>query len=415
MKENSYLYTEKQVEEAVKSRWQSLIAASAFIALFPGFFLYHTVLGFGIIPPVLGGFFGPVAVAVFPLILLIFFWNIGRYKKNWSRIEVAFLALMGYSTIIALVNFADGRSAFGNTEMLTWSISGVLFNLVAYLLARTIPIESKGFRKIIYFSLIGMFLIALLNVGESGIFYIKEQSANEDAVATYQGFARSIAVVAMLTISMVRRKLLFLFSAFLGVVALFLSGARTELVCFIISAAIILLTRFNFMKSALASALLIALAFVIVGLLSASSYEKFVANNRNLELLDLSNSTSAEARLELGGDALRTIAENPIFGDYASYLSSGGVGSYAHNLLSAWVNLGVVGFFLYVAIFFGVLTRLFGTRNRLKSENVSWGVATAVFAFTFVAMLFGKEYTFMLFGLMIGFYGRAFSIIRAKR
>jgi hypothetical protein len=70
------------------------------------------------------------------------------------------------------------------------------------------------------------------------------------------------------------------------------------------------------------------------------------ADNRILELLDLSQSTSANKRHHLTVYAMQTIAAHPILGDYASYKP----GYYSHNVLSAWVDLGLFGFVYLLAI-----------------------------------------------------------------
>ena len=71
-----------------------------------------------------------------------------------------------------------------------------------------------------------------------------------------------------------------------------------------------------------------------------------IPDNRILELLDLSHSTSANKRHHLTMHAVQTIKAHPFLGDYASYAP----GYYSHNILSAWVDLGLFGFIYLNAI-----------------------------------------------------------------
>ena len=47
---------------------------------------------------------------------------------------------------------------------------------------------------------------------------------------------------------------------------------------------------------------------------------------------------------------LSLIADNPLVGAYGMYVHLNGGGSYPHNLLSAWVNLGILGFAFYLIL-----------------------------------------------------------------
>lgn len=392
-------------------KWQ-VATATLFLALFPGFFFYHTLLGMGYISPVLGGFFGPVSVIAFPVMIYIYINNILKYKSKLSAIDIVFLLLMAFSVIVSVVNFADGRLALGDTKMLIWSLFGVLFNFIMYILSRSVPIDSTKFRKCIYFSLFGMFLIAVLNVGDTGTFYLQEDSPYKEVVATYQGFARSIAVIALVAIALVDGLLIFAISVFIGVLTLFFNGARTELVCFIFSTIILAFTRYGILKILFLSAgFMLSITLAVYGL-SAEKYEKFVGNNRNLQLFDLDNATSAQERNYLHEFAIRTIWENPILGDYASYLNIEGtsdIGSVAHNILSAWVNLGILGFIGYISITLLIVFSIIKNWKKVRAGDIEWNLVVAFSSFSIVAMIFGKDYTYMIFGLAVGFCARAIS------
>jgi hypothetical protein len=69
--------------------------------------------------------------------------------------------------------------------------------------------------------------------------------------------------------------------------------------------------------------------------------------SRQLEILDLSQSSSWNAREYMLVYAQQQINQSPILGVYGGHLYFG-EGAYAHNALSAWVSLGFPGFVLYM-------------------------------------------------------------------
>jgi hypothetical protein len=99
-------------------------------------------------------------------------------------------------------------------------------------------------------------------------------------------------------------------------------------------------------------------------------------------------------------DARQTISASPIFGDYASYTP----GHYAHNILSAWVDLGLFGFvyllamLIWPAISMGI-TGLFSTRN--SGEFV---LGFALVSVTILLLFKSHYFTDMLIGAVLGAY-----------
>jgi len=130
--------------------------------------------------------------------------------------------------------------------------------------------------------------------------------------------------------------------------------------------------------------------------------------NRFFELFAPEASSSATARSELTANALTTIYANPIFGEYGSYAYSTGygIGDYSHNLLSAWVDLGIIGFFFYVLLFF-VAGRIVLKALKNTALNVNFiSLAMGYLGFTVLLMLFAKDYKYMTFGLAMGFLAK---------
>src|SRR5262245_47381908 len=81
----------------------------AFLALFPGFFFYHSAAGLGLIELVLGGYRSIVAAA-FALPLLYFYVKLFPvlYAKH---VDAAFFGFVGYLLVVVGLNFGIGANS----------------------------------------------------------------------------------------------------------------------------------------------------------------------------------------------------------------------------------------------------------------------------------------------------------------
>jgi hypothetical protein len=77
---------------------------------------------------------------------------------------------------------------------------------------------------------------------------------------------------------------------------------------------------------------------------------ELLGNNRFLELLDLANSDSVQARLSLTKENILSIDDRIILGDIQQQLENSQKASYPHNLLSAWTIFGFLGFVAYISL-----------------------------------------------------------------
>src|SRR5213076_3205207 len=89
---------------------EQLLLNSAFFALFPGFFFYHTLLGTGTTGAFLGGYFSPVSlVFVIPLIAIAF-QRCRQIPRFISNIAIHYAVFLGYFLIIIVCNSIAGAS-----------------------------------------------------------------------------------------------------------------------------------------------------------------------------------------------------------------------------------------------------------------------------------------------------------------
>lgn len=375
-----------------------------FWLLFPGFFLYQAALGYQLVPQIPGGYFGLTSVVGFPFLLLVYLSRAERHVQAYTLSDSVFAALVVLIVITALVNYAAGWN--DSTELLVWSLSGLLFNLTGYLVAQTVDLGGGVFRKVLNGSLAVMIAIVFFGASQ-GSFDLSSNSGPTEGLATYQSLARSLVVVGLVAFA-INEKGALKTALFVGtLVALFLNGARTELIMYVLAIAVYTLFVSASSPTRLLLWLIAALGGGIAGLTYLQSIMADLPHSRMDELFDIWNSSSGLERQYYSNLAFEQIARSPVFGDYGGYLSYGGVGSYAHNLLSAWVNLGIVGFFLYIIALSAISYGSFRFVMNNKQAGVEWTLA-ALFAFSVtLALIASKDYSYMLFGLALGFYSRA--------
>lgn len=371
------------------------LANTAFLLLFPGFFFYHFAIARGFIPPVLGGYFGIIALLVFlPLIFTYF----NFLPSNYNGVVLIFFLIVIYTLAVVVYNYFANQPNGYAYDMAFWSISGVLFNAVAFLIAAQINLQK--ILKINIATLILMVFIVVLNVSEYGIFYVKQDAVDGTGVATYQGFARSIVFVSLIVTAAFIKNFKILFFIFLiSTTALLLNGARTEFAVYIASSLIsMILYGLKSLKG-----ILVLIASMLVLFLVVNYLTDLYPQSRMLQLFALQESSSFNSRYDLNSYGLSLIADSPLMGAYGMYVFLDGIGSYPHNLLSAWVNLGIFGFTLYVIIFY-IFTKSMILAFKKNSANFSFRVFLIFFIFTITSLIISKDYSYMAFGFLVGLY-----------
>lgn len=382
------------------------LSVFSFILLFPGFFFYHFLIGKGFINPFLGGYFGVIAVVLLlPLAVL----NIKQPVKNLDLALLSYFLIIFLIFLVSFTQYSLGNPSGFFEEMFYWSLSGLLFNVVSFFIACRIDIKLVA--KIGFLLILIMSVVVFTNIGEYGIFYVKKEAAeHSEFVATYQGFARSIVVPLLISCAFYYQKSKKFYVLFLlGSMALFLNGARTEFTIFLLSFFFIFLiySVTNFKNAIRLIALVCFLFLLIINTI------EFLPDSRMFQLINLVTSSSGQARLEQITFGLKIISDYPIFGNYGHYTVLGGIGKYPHNIISAWVNLGILGMILYLLLFFSLWkTAFFGI---IKYRNTyQFNVYIVFLVFVTAALITSKTYSYMLLGLLVGFYVQYKSFLRKR-
>jgi hypothetical protein len=375
---------------------QKNLATFSFLLLFPGYFFYHYAIGRDYIPPVLGGYFGIVSVF---LLVPLAMANLKLVIKNFDLPVLIFFAIMLLTLVVAVMQYVLGNPKFLTEEMLAWSISGFIFNLVCFFVAARLSIKEVA--KYGYWLIPLMATIVLLNIGDRGFFYLKAEVGEFSSIVSgYQGFGRSIVTLLLLVCGFYYKRRYRLYPLIIiGIVGLFFNGARTEFILFIL--VLVVVKLFYSIRS---PRNFLSLFFLMgISVLFMVNFAELFIDSRISGLLDLSSGTSASIRLIQISYAIEQTFQNPVLGNYGSYVELGGVGSYPHNLLSAWLNLGLVGLSLYVSLFIALwIIALKGFLD--KNNDEYFNVFLFFLVFVSAALIVSKDHSYMLVGLLVGFY-----------
>ena len=317
----------------------SFMAHLSLILLFPGFFIYQTLLGIGAISAVLGGYFTAVALALFLPILYSFAFAVKHNRNYASGFELYLSMFVVYYLLILCVNLLGGATRI----IVERYVQSIIFCFETYVIFRALDLSDKKLLKILTISLLLMSVITFyFSVG--GFFFLQDldEAKDPESLATYQGFARSYIYTYLVLIATARSSLFRYLLYIVGTSSMFINGARSEFSAVLFLIPIIELYRAKYKLCTAFAIAFFSLSFVA----SIGSIVDMLPDNRILQLLDLSHSTSAITRQHFTENAIRTISSNPFFGDFASYPD----GHYAHNALCAWVDFGLFGFLFFCGL-----------------------------------------------------------------
>ncbi len=366
-----------------------------FLLLFPGFFIYHTLLGLGIIRAFLGGYFSPIALLVTLPLIGISSLAIKRRRNFFVKLDLCFLLLIAYYALVLIANFAGGA----NVAIVKRYLFSLIFCVDVYIIFRMVDFSNRLFITMAAASLFAMSAITIY-FSIDGFFYLRslDEASNPESLATYQGFARSFIYTFLIVISVVKSTGARFLLYGLAASSLFLNGARSEFSAVLFVVPII---EFYYAKNKMYSVNLVFFLLVWLGA-NADSIVGMLPDNRILQLFDLSHSSSGVAREQLSKDAWRTITENPVFGDFGSYAD----GHYAHNILCAWVDFGMIGFLFLATLLAWSASQLFADGYFAKAKSPDFIVACCFVCISILWALTAKAVPDMSVGAALGAYAK---------
>ena len=302
---------------------------------------------------------------------------------------------------------ALGNLLFGANPAIAIPHLGIVSQFSAlFLLFRLVDSTQPVVRRVLAVSFGFMSAVTFLHASD-GAFKVLSEEVDPvviEPLADYQGYAFVYFVVALLLAASSRigaRLLVYLIAC----PALYLIEARSEFVGFLFGAAVIELL---YAPSRSAMALL---GFTGLFLFAISvTLPADLPESRVIGIVRYSEDQSAMERSELHRRALETIKRSPLMGEYGGYAP----GEYAHNMLSAWVDLGFVGF----AVFLGLLVSigvLLLARFRDRSRRVPYALALTFVAVELLLALAAKNFTYQLFPVAFALAARELAPIGRKK
>lgn len=379
-------------------RWWTRLGNAAFLLMMPGYFVYHSLVGRGWIPGFLGGYSTGIALVLLAPLSVAYARTVLQGGWRIPRVDAAFL---GFSAFLAAAVVAHlGLGA--NREIATPHL-GIAFQFVSLFLAvRMLDLESKGFRKALVVSYVGVTALVVWNASDQSLVAMTLELSFSDArIADYQGYAFVYLVLVIFVASGLRSGLARAASYLVAVPALFVNGARSEFIGLFLAILVIEYCRTT-RRTALASALVALLA---VGALGSgplrAQVEVLFPESRVAALVSVATDDSASERIRFLQNAWRTIGEHPLLGSFGSYP----VGEYAHNALSAWVDLGFVGFVYYVVLLLVPVVAL-ARRFRTEAGDPQFVLALASAVVLLGLSLVAKNFSYQLFPITLALFAR---------
>lgn len=365
----------------------------AILLLFPGFFFYHTLLGVGKISAFFGGYFSEMTVV---LILPMLFSYLNQIKKNpslLSKTDLYFAMFTAYFATIVTINYFGGA----HIAVIQNHLRVIAYYFVLFIAFKLADFDNALFKLLLTSSLVAMSVI-IFTFSVNGTFYLAAQNLTKtsEGIATYQGFSRSYLVTLIIVLSSVKslrwRASIYAMAA----PALYVNGARSEFVAALFMFPIIEFYRSRHKLNALIP---LALIFALVAF-NFTYIISLLPSNRILELLDLSQSTSANARYNLNAQAVNTIFANPVLGDYASYVP----GDYAHNIWAAWVDLGLFGFLYFLSLLIIPEASLLSDGFLRKTKSDGFLLVFCLLSITIFLLFTSHTFTDMTTSAALGAY-----------
>jgi hypothetical protein len=346
-------------------------ASFGFLLLFPGYLGYHYGVNVGWWEAVLGGLFGSGAMLIALAVPLAWARPVFTVRRNRGMGSWVFF-LICYTLLWSFIGYMSLSEPTFSNAAVTESLGTVIIFAAMTFIGSFIPNNPKALRRVIFISIAtSLFCLihAFLTIGFPSGPLTAFSSGEEGSFATYQGIGRSLLATGLLASLAFRPVSLMSIGIMVGTAFLILAlGSRSHL--FVLFSSILvqlILCLFN-SKTRLVG----VVGLVFVYLVTLFNIGIFL-QSRASEVLDLSSSSSWQGRQQANDGALRVISDHPFVGDFGYYL--GNYDGYAHNILSAWTEYGLIGFVLFGTTLIYALIVSFRGLLATRASDPAWHLA----------------------------------------
>jgi hypothetical protein len=347
-------------------------ATLGFLVLFPTFFIYHYLLSTGAIIPIFGGLFGNAAVLILMCCAALSFWLVRA--GAWGGLDSARLFFLAWfyfavwSGVGALTVLGEPHGPYAIRE----SVVMLIYWLAMFFIGSFARLDAPVSRVSLGLLCLGIVVVIVHAIISQqsllGLFFAFSPDVDAEVQSiTYQGAGRSLLITGIVAAAFASRTWKQVLILAVAVTALTMLGSRTYLVAGALS--LLLCVATSAIRKRQHVALIMFLAVVaFVGY----TLRVFFEATRMAELLNIARSSSWQTRMSLQSEAIEAIMRNPLAGDFAYHIRELSAGAYAHNVLSAWAQFGIIGFALYLALI--VTFALIAARHAF-SPNPTWQAA----------------------------------------
>lgn len=362
----------------------------ALFVLLPGFFVYQTMLALGVIPAFVGGYFSAACIAVLPFVLMFYVCGlIGSGKIQ--VLDIVYFLFLIYITVTALAHHSQGAASY----LLEWHLISVVQMLCVYIVFRGV-LPGLGNHARWYIITTVLLSAVVFTLSSEGAFNPRGLSDDHTGLVSYQGFALVLFLLSCLSIGSTPARWLRIVLYIVFAAALYLNGARSEFAGFIVFS--ILFEFFISRHRILAFVFILGFAAIVTMMLIFGVVE--LPSNRVANLVNLEVDNSARVRDELSLSGFSKIMDSPLFGDYGAYEQ----GFYIHNILSAWMDLGFAGFFLFLSLTCIPPALLFWKIINSAKVDARACMVLAMLCACLILLVFGKYFTYLVSPACLGLY-----------
>jgi hypothetical protein len=323
----------------------TILASTGFLLLFPGFLAYHYGISVRWWGPALGGLFGGGAAALSALSACRLILQRGATRQPLGILHLMVLGILVYMVVWSLVGWLGiSHSALVGQIMAEATATVLIWIAMLYIGASltTCPLTLRRLSAIGIALALFCFGHAFYTGGFPAGPFLAFGSADESGQSTYQGVGRSLLAIGLMAAFTRRPGSATSLLILLGMGLLILSlGSRAHFFVLGVSVLVYLAVLVAIRRTRLIG---LAKLFVTVAVIAAGA--SVFLDTRAAEIIDLASSASWQERRVAGARALEVIAEHPLAGLYGYHLwDSAG---YAHNVLSAWTQYGLIGFVAFI-------------------------------------------------------------------
>ncbi|WP_157966523.1 hypothetical protein [Fastidiosibacter lacustris] len=361
-----------------------------------GFFLYNYLIGNNYLPAGHVGLYSFSSLFYLCCMGYLYRYDLGKIRFDLLLFWVTIFIFSVFLLTIVYYLF-DLPSSNYSLSLFTANLKFII--QYTSLLFAAYFVKVGRMRKVILYSFVLLSCLIFSNIDYNYLIFTYGYSADSNLIASYQGMASSYLMLLILLLVATRRKDVKLLFAFVGMVALFFIGARTQ---FVMGAMIFTLMLFKYHPK-------FTFILMFIGGISLCFYPEILLmhDSRIFNLFHLAHDTSFKARIQMFDAGIQDIINHPILGVYGGqvyYFDD--LGSYIHNALSVWRQFGVFVFLVYVYVIMRSFSALFIYARKSSSVEIVLFYAIAII----VGLTFSQNYENATVAFIVGAALRCLSI-----